>query len=157
VHNTRYDILAYNRTYAQMMCDLDALPPEDLNCIWLAFTNEQWRAALTHREETLRQMAAKYRAAMAEHLAEPVWKTLLARLLDASAEFREMWERHEVVGGTEAKSKSFFNDRVGLLNLEQTNLWLGPSSGPWVVSYVPLDEETGQRLERLQALVPAGV
>ena len=42
-------------------------------------------------------MAAKFRAAMAEHLAEPAWKALLKRLEEASPEFREIWARHEVV------------------------------------------------------------
>ena len=28
-----------------LMCDLDVLPPEDRNCMWLAFTDEDWRAA----------------------------------------------------------------------------------------------------------------
>ncbi|MDX3849418.1 helix-turn-helix transcriptional regulator [Streptomyces sp. AK02-01A] len=156
VQNSRYDILAYNSVYGRLMCDLDALPPEDRNCMWLAFTNEEWRSALGNRQETIRMMAAKFRAAMAEHLAEPAWKTLLGRLRAASPEFCEIWERHEVVG-TGDRTKRFVNARVGQLNLEHTNLWLGPSSGPRLVSYVPVDDESMARLERLQALVPAVV
>ncbi|MFF3755299.1 helix-turn-helix transcriptional regulator [Streptomyces sp. NPDC002018] len=156
VQNGRYDILAYNRTYGHLMCDLDALPPEDRNCMWLAFTNEEWRAALGNRDETIRLMAAKFRAAMAEHLAEPAWKTLLGRLRSASPEFRAIWERHEVVAVGD-KTKRFVNARVGQLHLEHSNLWLGPSSGPRLVSYVPVDDESRARLERLQDLVPATV
>lgn len=154
VQNSRYDILAYNRTYGTLMCDLDALPPEDRNCMWLAFTNEEWRSSLGNREETIRMMAAKFRAAMAEHLAEPAWKTLLGRLRSASPEFREIWERHEVIG-TGDRTKRFLNARVGQLNLEHTNLWLGPSSGPRLVSYVPVDDESRLRLEQLQASAKA--
>ncbi|MFD7895702.1 helix-turn-helix transcriptional regulator [Streptomyces sp. NPDC059568] len=156
VQNGRYDILAYNRTYGHLMCDLDALAPEDRNCMWLAFTNEEWRSALGNRDETIRVMAAKFRAAMAEHLAEPAWKTLLGRLRSASSEFREIWERHEVVAVGD-KTKRFVNARVGQLNLEHTNLWLGPSSGPRLVSYVPVDDESRARLERLHDLMPAAV
>ncbi|WP_066942529.1 helix-turn-helix transcriptional regulator [Streptomyces lushanensis] len=154
VQNGRYDILAYNRTYGHLMCDLDALAPEDRNCMWLAFTNEDWRSALGNRDETIRVMAAKFRAAMAEHLAEPAWKTLLGRLRSASSEFREIWEQHEVVAVGD-KTKRFVNARVGQLNLEHTNLWLGPSSGPRLVSYVPVDDESRARLDRLYDLVPA--
>ncbi|MEV0040369.1 helix-turn-helix transcriptional regulator [Streptomyces sp. NPDC056909] len=156
VQNGRYDILAYNRTYGHLMCDLDALEPEDRNCMWLAFTNEEWRSALGNRDETIRTMAAKFRAAMAEHLAEPAWKTLLGRLRSASSEFREIWEQHEVVAVGD-KTRRFVNARVGQLNLEHTNLWLGPSSGPRLVSYVPVDDESSARLERLHDLVPAVV
>ena len=98
VQNSRYDILAYNSTYGRLLCDLDALPPEDRNCLWLAFTNDDWRASVVDLAETNRVMAAKFRASMAEHLAEPAWKALLARLEGASPEFREVWARHEVVG-----------------------------------------------------------
>ncbi|MFC9426575.1 helix-turn-helix transcriptional regulator [Streptomyces sp. NPDC056987] len=149
VQNSRYDILAYNRAYSVLMCDLDAVPPEDRNCILLAFTNEEWRSSLGNRDETVRIMAAKFRAAMAEHLAEPPWKTLLGRLRAASPEFREIWERHEVVAPVGDRTKRFVNARVGQLNLEHTNLWLGPASGPRLVTYVPVDEESRLRLEKL--------
>ena len=151
VQNSRYDILAYNRTYGLLMSDLDALPPEDRNCLWLAFTDDKWRSALANPEEAVTMMAAKFRASMAEHLAEPAWKALLERLRAASPEFREIWERHEVVGNRD-RTKRFQNEHVGQLNLEHTNLWLGPASGPRLVSYVPVDEESRERLGRLQEI-----
>lgn len=155
VQNSRYDILAYNRTYGRLMCDLDALPPEDRNCLWLSFTNDEWRAALGNLDETIRLMAGKFRAAMAEHLAEPAWKTLLGRLKAASPEFCEVWDRHDVVAAGD-KTKRFLNPHVGRLNLAHTSLWLGPSAGPRLVTYVPVDEESRAGLEKLRELVPAG-
>ena len=151
VQNSRYDILAYNRTYGRMLCDLDAIPVEDRNCILLAYTHPQWRTSLTNREEVLRLMAAKLRATMAEHLAEPAWKFLLNRLLTESEEFVEIWGRHEVVG-PRVKRKQFCNSQVGLLSLDHTDLWLGPRNGPRLVTYAPADDETRARLERLQEL-----
>ncbi|GHB56610.1 DNA-binding protein [Streptomyces cirratus] len=153
VQNSRYDILAYNRTYGRLLCDLDRVAPEDRNCMWLAFTDPDWRDAVVELPESNRLMAAKFRASMAEHLAEPAWKALLARLETASPEFREVWARHEVVGQG-GKSKYIRNRHVGLLHLEHTNLWLGPAAGPRLVTYVPLDEETRGRLERLRSLSP---
>ncbi|MDJ0382052.1 helix-turn-helix domain-containing protein [Streptomyces sp. G-G2] len=160
VQNSRYDILAYNATYGQLLCDMDRVRPEDRNCMWLAFTHEDWRAAVVDRAEVNRVMAAKFRASMAEHLAEPAWKALLHRLESESAEFREVWARHEVVGQAN-KSKYILNARVGLLHLEHTNLWLGPAAGSRLTTYTPLDEETRERLERLERLAlgaaaPAG-
>ncbi|RFU85128.1 XRE family transcriptional regulator [Streptomyces triticagri] len=151
VQNSRYDILAYNRTYGRLLCDLDAVSPEDRNCLWLAFTHDEWRASLADRDETVRQMAGKFRAAMAGHLAEPAWKTLLGRLEKASPEFRELWERHEVVSATGAKTKHFVNPQVGPLHLQHTNLWLGPSAGPRLVAYVPVDEQSRAGVAKLHA------
>jgi hypothetical protein len=154
IQNSRYDILAYNRTYARLLCDLDALPREDRNCMLLAFTNEQWRASVVDLPKTSRAMAAKFRASMAGHLAEPAWKALLKRLESQSAEFSELWERHEVVEHS-GHTKYIRNSEVGLLHVEHVNLWLspggGPGTGPRLVSYPPLDDETRERLERLQA------
>ncbi|MFE5296934.1 helix-turn-helix domain-containing protein [Streptomyces sp. NPDC056632] len=154
VQNSRYDFLAYNRTFGRLFCDLDALPREDRNSLWLAFTDEDFRAAVTDLPEVLRSLAGKLRAAMAEHLAEPAWKALLHRLRDASPEFREIWARHDVVDQS-GRTKLIRNAKVGLLRLEHTNLYLGPQSGPRLVTYVPLDEASRAGVERLRALILA--
>ncbi|MET8129577.1 helix-turn-helix domain-containing protein [Streptomyces sp. NPDC005231] len=154
VQNSRYDILAYNRTYGRLLCDLDAVAPENRNCMLLSYTDENWRASVVDLPEMNRVMAAKFRASMAEHLAEPAWKALLKRLETVSPEFREIWARHEVVGPG-GRTKLFRNARVGLVRLDHTDLWLGPSTGPRMVTYVPADEESRERLERLHALALA--
>ncbi|MEV7279809.1 helix-turn-helix domain-containing protein [Streptomyces sp. NPDC093111] len=154
VQNSRYDFLAYNRTFGRLFCDLDALPREERNSIWLAFTNDEFRAAVADLPEVLTSLAGKLRAAMAEHLAEPAWKELLHRLRTASPEFREIWARHDVVEQSD-RIKIIRNARVGLLRLEHTNLYLGPTAGPRLAAYVPVDEESRAGVERLQALILA--
>ncbi|MCF3148615.1 helix-turn-helix transcriptional regulator [Streptomyces platensis] len=150
VQNSRFDILAYNRTYGRLLCDLDAVPEEDRNCMWLAFTHPVWRAGLGDLEATLRVMAAKFRASMAEHLAEPAWKALVARLMEASPEFREIWAQHEVLRPVSAV-KVFRHPRVGPLQLTATSLWTGPNPGPKLLYYTPVDEMSRERLEQLAA------
>ncbi|WP_189299124.1 helix-turn-helix transcriptional regulator [Streptomyces albospinus] len=151
VQNSRFDILAYNSTYGQLMCDLDALPEEDRNCMWLAFTHPGWRATLADREATVRTMTAKFRASMAEHVAEPAWKALVTRLTEASPEFREIWAQHEVERPASAL-KVFRHPKVGLLQLTGTNLWTGPNPGPKVLAYTPVDDVSRERLEQLEKL-----
>ncbi|MFF4654651.1 helix-turn-helix transcriptional regulator [Streptomyces sp. NPDC001381] len=151
VQNSRYDILAYNRTYARLFSDLDAIPPEDRNCMLLVHTNPDWRAAIVHLDETMRLMAAKLRASMAGHLSEPAWKMLVKRLQTESPEFRENWERYEVVVNR-TKTKEFRNPYVGLLTVCHTDLWLGPEHGPRMVTYTPVDEVTRERLEKLHLM-----
>jgi transcriptional regulator with XRE-family HTH domain len=153
VQNARYDILAYNRTYGALLCDLDEVPPEDRNCMVLAFTDPGWQAGLVDREETKRLMVANYRAAMAQHVAEPAWKHTVKRLQRASPEFRELWERHEVVQTLANKVKRFRNPDVGLLYLDAARLWLAPQVGARLVAYAPADEESRERLEKLLAIV----
>ncbi|MEV8623178.1 helix-turn-helix domain-containing protein [Streptomyces sp. NBC_01268] len=154
VQNSRYDFLAHNRTFGRLFCDLDALPREERNSLWLAFTNDDFRAAVTDLPEVLASLAGKLRAAMAEHLAEPAWKELLHRLRTASPEFREIWARHDVVDQS-GRTKLIHNAHVGLLRLEHTNLYLGPAAGPRLVTYVPVDEASRAGIERLRALILA--
>ncbi|NIY65287.1 helix-turn-helix transcriptional regulator [Streptomyces malaysiensis] len=154
VQNSRFDLLAYNRTYRLLMCDLDKVAPEDRNCLWLAFTHDEWRSSLVDRDETIRLMAAKFRAVMAEHVAEPAWKAMVKRLEDASPEFREIWARHEVVRPGD-KIKVYRQPEVGIVRLAATSLWTGPQQGPKLLTYTPADAETHERLERLHALALA--
>ncbi len=151
VQNSRYDILAHNRTYGLLLCDLDAVPPQDRNAMLLSYTHEEWRSSIVHLAEVQRLMAARFRAGMAGHLTEPAWKTLLKRLRCESAEFREVWDRHEV-GASRPRRKEFLNRYVGRIVVDHTDLWLAPGTGSRLVTYAPADEESRLRLEKLHAI-----
>ncbi|WNI15415.1 helix-turn-helix transcriptional regulator [Actinacidiphila sp. ITFR-21] len=150
VFNSRYDIIAYNRTYGRLVGDLDALPVEDRNVMWLCFTDPRWKEQVPDRETNIRLMAAKFRVSLAQHLGEAPWKALLKRLQQASPEFCEVWERHEVLQ-PETHVKRFLNPVVGPLAFDSTNLWLGPQAGPRLTTYTPVDEVSRERLDRLYA------
>jgi transcriptional regulator with XRE-family HTH domain len=153
--NARLDLLAFNRAYASFFSDLDSIPIEDRNVLWLSFTEPRWREVIVDWEEVGGRMVAEYRAAMAEHLDEPAWKTLVARLHHASPEFTMLWERHDVQG-VESRAKRVRHPQVGLLRLVYTNLWLGPGPGMRIVAFTPADERTRDRLEELHELLADG-
>ena len=148
VVNSRLDLLAYNRVYASFFPDLETIPIEDRNLLWLAFTHPQWQAAIVDWDDIVGRMVAEYRAAMAEHLDEAAWKTLVARLHRASPEFTALWERHDVQG-VESRTKRARHPDVGLLQLIYTNLWVGQQVGIRIIAFTPADQRTRRRLERL--------
>jgi transcriptional regulator with XRE-family HTH domain len=154
VQNEKYDLLAYNRVYGKLIIDLDALPVEARNCMWLNFTHPAWQAGLDDWEDSANRMVANLRWAMAEHVAEPAWKAFVSRLRSASPEFAQRWERHEVrtVANNE---KVFRNPAVGPLRFQATNTWLQPGRGARMLVYVPANEETDYGVRRLAALVGA--
>ncbi|WP_030882309.1 helix-turn-helix transcriptional regulator [Streptomyces sp. NRRL S-1868] len=152
VQNARYDILAYNTVYGGLLTDLDAVAPCDRNCMWLSFTHPGWQAAMPDRQETVRQMTARFRARMAEHLAEPAWKALLCRMQRESPEFRELWERHEVARAVDHR-KSFDNPHVGRLHFTFQGLWLNPAEGARLGVYVPADDGTHAGVTKLHTLL----
>ena len=152
VVNARYDLLAYNRVYASGFPELESVPIEDRNALWLLFTHPRWRTSVLDWEDAGARMVAQFRAAMAEHLAEPAWKSLVARLHRASPEFGVIWKQHDVQG-PESRAKRFLHPDVGLLVMDYTYLWLAPRLGTRLVTYTPADAETRERLERLQLLL----
>ncbi|MFC4035561.1 helix-turn-helix transcriptional regulator [Streptomyces polygonati] len=154
VFNSRYDIVAYNRTYGRLVSDLDAMPVENRNLMWLCFTDPCWKERMLDRELNVRLMAAKFRVSMGQHIGEAPWKALLKRLQQASPEFCEVWERHEVLQ-PEGHVKRFLNPDVGPLTFDFTHLWLGPQAGPRVTTYTPADAATRERLHRLHARILA--
>ncbi|MEU5898241.1 helix-turn-helix transcriptional regulator [Streptomyces venezuelae] len=152
VQNGRYDVLAYNRSWTHVFGDFDAMDPRDRNCLWLLATGESWRETFLDRDEMLRDLVAKFRGSMAEHGAEPAWKELRDRLVGESAEFRALWERHEVATMS-PHVKRYQHPKVGLLRLEHRMLWMAPlAQAHRLIAYVPADDATEERLERLAEL-----
>jgi transcriptional regulator with XRE-family HTH domain len=146
--NDRFDLLAYNRVYASFFDGIDAIAVEDRNNLWLSFTDPRWKRVMVNWDDSVAMMVAEYRAAMAQHLDEPAWEGLVARLHRASPEFTAVWERHDVQT-SEGRVKRALHPTAGLLTLEYTNLWLGQRLGTRIVAYTPADEPTRRRLETL--------
>jgi transcriptional regulator with XRE-family HTH domain len=152
VVNAKYDLLAYNRTYGRLIDDLDALPQQERNCMWLCFTDPAWRKALLDWQDGAARMVANMRWLMADHVAEPSWKSLVKRLRAASPEFAELWERHEV-RSIENKTKRVLNPLVGELRMEVMNTWLSPRPGTRLHVYSPADAVTERRLAELAEII----
>jgi transcriptional regulator with XRE-family HTH domain len=153
VSNGRYDLLAYNRAYTVLLGDLDALPFDQRNSLWLAFTSSTMKACLPDRDTAIRRMVGQYRAAMADHVGEPAWKCMVKRLQEASPEFAELWQRHDV-NAPENLTKRYRHPTLGLLHFSFTNLWLSQRMGIRLVTYTPDDAETEAALLRIDDIEP---
>ncbi|MBP0451709.1 helix-turn-helix domain-containing protein [Kitasatospora sp. RG8] len=145
VVNTRYDVLAHNPSYTHLVGNLDELPFEDRNLMWMAFTPSRFRDVLVDHENERDGMVARFRSGMADHSAEPAWKALLARLRKASPDFEAAWQRHDVMLPGNGL-KRFMVPGVGLLHCDYTNFWLGPRPSARLIAYTPRDEETRERM-----------
>jgi transcriptional regulator with XRE-family HTH domain len=145
VLNARWDLLAYNRVQESFIGSYEDIRPEDRNCLWLAFTDERWRRMMFDWEEAVHFIVAEYRSAMAEHIDDPAWQALVDRLHRVSPEFTEIWERHDVVGQQQSRTKRVMHPTAGLLRLDYTNLWLD-RPGTRIVAFTPADEDTERRL-----------
>ncbi|MFE6870338.1 helix-turn-helix transcriptional regulator [Kitasatospora sp. NPDC057692] len=152
--NSRYDVLACNAQYTGIVGDLEAMPPEDRNLMWLAFTPSRFRDVLVDHEDEREVMVARFRSGMGDHGGEPAWRTLLCRLRQVSPAFDEAWQRHDVLRPGNGL-KRFLLPEVGLLRFDYTSFWLGPSQGSRMVVYTPKDEETAALVDRLPTGLPS--
>ena len=150
VLSNRYDILGYNRAYNWMAGDLDSLEPGELNQLWLFFTSPHWQGMCLCREQAAGHLVASMRMAMAQHLDDPLWQSLVTRLREASQEFDTIWRRHDVVDQTMPAKD--FRSLAGELHLEATRMTIGQDGLNRMMVYSPRDEETATRLRQLVAL-----
>jgi transcriptional regulator with XRE-family HTH domain len=110
-------VLARN-AMAEALSGTPVLPGRAGNLIWRMFTEPQSRPLIT--EQLPRLMAnhvADLRATHARRPDDPEVNALISDLLEASAEFRALWKRHDVavMRGT---TKTFVHPHVGPITLE---------------------------------------
>lgn len=145
VQNARTDILAHNRAYDWLLGGVAELPFEERNLLLQCFIERRWRSRMPDWERNRARSVAQFRSAMAEHVAEPGWKSLLKRLRAESAEFEALWTQHDV-GPPTNWTKRFLHPDVGLLSFHATYLWLSHTPEIRMTTYTPSDEETAAKL-----------
>lgn len=149
----RHDLVAYNRAYAVLVGDLDALPAPERNLLWLMFVKRTSSRAVDDGGQARAVMVAQLRAAMVDHLADPAWTGFVARLLAASTGFSELWQRYDVLRPEDTR-KRVLHRELDLLCFTQTCGWLAGRTGLRMVTYVPSDAATRASLDRAARLQP---
>jgi hypothetical protein len=105
-------------------------------------------------DEEVPHLVARLRAEYAKHIGEPEWEEDIRRLTEHSAEFAELWARHEVAAPAE-RVRMFKHPDAGLLALVNMELAV-PAEGDMRMSvYTPHDAGTRRRLARTRGLPAA--
>lgn len=149
VRNTRCDLLGYNRGYAWLLGDVDEIPIEDRNVLVQCLLNPTWRERTLDWENHAEQVVAGFRAAMAEHVAEPSWKALVERLDSDSPLFGKLWNQHEVTAEP-VRAKRYRHPEAGLLSFTVEHLYSGPRSEILMSISTPADEETASKMAQVR-------
>ena len=91
--------------------------------------------------DTARYTLARFRAEHARRYGDPAFTSLITELLAASAYFRELWPRHEVLSA-QLGTKAMEHPRLGRLTLH--HLQSVPTSHPdlRLTQFVPADAAT---------------
>lgn len=145
VRNARCDVLAYNRGYSWLMGDLDAIPFEERNLLVQCQLNPEWRARTVGWEDEVPRTVAGFRAAWADHVSDPEWKSLVKRLSAESPLFEQLWSRCDVTREP-VRTRRFEHPAVGLLTFEVSHLNAGPHSEITMSTFTPADDATAAKL-----------
>ncbi|MBB5789540.1 helix-turn-helix domain-containing protein [Jiangella mangrovi] len=150
VTNARCDVLAHNRGYSWLMGDLGAIPLSERNLLVQSLLNPEWRARSVDWEEQVPRLVAGFRAAWADHVSEPAWKSLVKRLTAESPLFEQLWPRCDVTREP-VTTRRFEHPAAGLLTFTVTQLNAGPHSEITMSTFTPADDETAAKLPILSS------
>jgi transcriptional regulator with XRE-family HTH domain len=121
VTDPRLGILAWNRGFEQLYGDPARLPAEDRNMLWLTFTSPEVRALSVDWEADARCLLGQFRTRLGGALARPEAATLVARLEEASADFRRLWSRMDVEPWN-CRPRVILHPRLGRIETETVEL-----------------------------------
>lgn len=133
----------WNKAYAALYPNIATVAAADRNLLWLVFTDKYVRDLLPDWEVTSKRFLAEFRAETGQRLGDVDVKNLVERLKDASPEFREGWDRYDILG-FESRERLFRHPAGGVLRLEHHQLSPGDRPDLNLVVYTPAPgNETG--------------
>ncbi|MEW9701208.1 helix-turn-helix transcriptional regulator [Paenibacillus sp. SI8] len=147
----RTEVLSWNASACQVICDFPSLAPEDRSMAWLVFTHEALRKSILDWEAYAQYTAAVLRGRYEKSLNDLTFRRLIDRLIGASPEFRELWSTHDITEKT-IKTLCFNHPQAGLLNFTVNSFsQINGNTNAHCCVYIPV-EGTGTS-EKLQSLI----
>ncbi|WP_405163816.1 helix-turn-helix transcriptional regulator [Nocardia sp. NBC_01499] len=150
VLSARYDVLAFNDSYA-------ALCPGFLmgerNVARRVFLTPPCCNTYKSSWDDLRRMVAYLRGAYAKNLDDPSWQEFIEEMCGASTDFAALWARNDVAVPSN-RIKQIRNLAIGELEMFITSMSLPVVAGAWVQIYTPTDETQWAQLRLLLAMTP---
>lgn len=147
----QWDLVAWNASFTMLFPDIETLPAEDLNLVWLLFGNAHARELNGEWEAEARRTLSQYRAEVAPLRHDPAVAGLVARLQGVSVEFRDWWPRYDVAG-FETHRRVFDHARAGRLVFDTEQLIPAASPDVRVIVHLPVDgDDSAQRLAQISS------
>jgi transcriptional regulator with XRE-family HTH domain len=146
------EVLAQNRASVLLSGDLTGYSGDRHYTVYRWFTDPAARALSPPEEHDhhARKLVADLRAVAGRRSGDPTVEGLVERLRAASADFRRLWDEHEVAV-RRADRKTFLHPRVGRMVMDCETL-LTPDQRQQLLVHTPADAETRERLELLRVL-----
>jgi transcriptional regulator with XRE-family HTH domain len=147
VINGRYDVIVRNAAYQDLFSAWHDMPCVHHNTLWCVFAEPDRRAAFVNIDQEAPHLVGRLRAEYVKHIGEPEWEEDIQRLAEHSADFAELWARHEVAAPAE-RVRRFIHPEAGPLTLVNTELAVAADGDLRMSVYTPQDADTRHRLTR---------
>ncbi|CAM4407601.1 MAG: helix-turn-helix transcriptional regulator [Paenibacillus macerans] len=149
VMDARMNIIAWNAAYCALNGELADMSERERNFVWMTFTSPRFRYIKGDQWELhARRIAAKFHAEYARHVDDPWWSEQFEALCQASSEFREFWDSHEVLDAIDAP-KALQCPNLGTLNFDLVSFQYLDNSNLTVSIHVPHQDGTVEKMQRL--------
>ena len=146
--DARLNILAWNKAHAIIFNDADAISERERNLIWRLFSpSSQQRNA--DWQKFARVYLAQFRAGYGRFINDPWWAEQIAELNEISPEFRELWQRQDVINVSEGHKT--MHHPAGKLHFNFLWLQTGESGDLRLLMHTPRDCQTRDAIARLLA------
>ena len=149
VKTSTWDIVAWNRAATAVLCDYDALAPEERNGLRLVFCNPRVRSAMPNWQRDARFVVAAFRADTARAGASSNVKALVDELCRLSPEFAAMWLDNDVRTTYGEAAKQVRHPLAGLIGLEYSAFAVDGRPDLGMVIYNPATPADADRIRTL--------
>ena len=149
VKTSTWDIVAWNRAATAVLCDYEALAPEQRNSLRLVFCNPRVRSAMPNWQRDARFVVAAFRADTARAGAAGNVKALVDELCRLSPEFAAMWRDNDVRTTYGEAAKHVRHPVAGLIRLEYSAFAVDGRPDLGMVIYNPATPADADRIRTL--------
>ncbi|UUZ82500.1 helix-turn-helix transcriptional regulator [Paenibacillus sp. P26] len=150
VLNERWDILGWNLAASRVFTDFGKLSDWERNFVWIMFAEPDQRTLYMHWEYWARKTIAMFRTSGGREAGEPWFNERRDRLMEASPEFRDWWEEHEV-SEPHRGHKEFCHPAAGTLHFQSTAPLVGDDPSLRLFLYTPPPKD--HTLQKLLELI----
>jgi len=148
----RWDVVAWNELVSAVFRDYGALAPEDRNLLRILMLNEEYPLEPREYEAMAHRVVPKFRVDFSQSGNAESFTKLINELLETSPTFKRLWEGPELTSKSEGIN-AVNHPKWGGITFEHSSYV--PEGSPLlrVVIYIPHDEASAGKIEKLQKML----
>jgi transcriptional regulator with XRE-family HTH domain len=147
VLDARLNVVAWNPVHRVIFGEYASVSERERNLMWRIFSAPA-RRANGEWEKIARIFVAQFRVGYGRFINDPWWAEQIAELSRISPEFRDLWNRHDVINVSEGQ-KLWHHPIAGEMTFNFILLQTADSGDLRLLIHTPCDVDTVDKIKRL--------